>query len=378
MASFNKAFAAARKELGAGKTFTWNGKSYSTNYAEENKPKGFSVEAAKSAIDKAAGVNKPTASTPRPMARPVDKTPTPVAPPAKITTTKLAAPTSATKVAGRGGYASGPAAGMPKATTGGSNSTIVKYLKENNLDKKGVSLTDALVAAGTVGTEAALLKVAYDRLKKGRAANASSDAKLKAIADRVNAQGKTTPVKPSTTTAKPSSYKISEATPLKSTATKSESAKANTPKNLPPRLNYEDRITRDTKVRADTVARAAKANAAADEAIKAKAANVARVKADAAARSAAASKVSADKAARIARAKAVTDKADAAAKAKRENIARVKAKAAARGAAARGGSVDLTRGVGVGTGGFGSAEAIQRALNPLNLSKGGLITKKKK
>lgn len=31
MASFKEAFAKARKELGAGKTFTWNGKLYSTN-----------------------------------------------------------------------------------------------------------------------------------------------------------------------------------------------------------------------------------------------------------------------------------------------------------------------------------------------------------
>jgi hypothetical protein len=35
MASFKEAFAAARKKLGAGKTFEWNGKSYSTNYKEE-------------------------------------------------------------------------------------------------------------------------------------------------------------------------------------------------------------------------------------------------------------------------------------------------------------------------------------------------------
>lgn len=34
--SFGKAFAAARKELGAGKTFTWKGKSYSTNLKEES------------------------------------------------------------------------------------------------------------------------------------------------------------------------------------------------------------------------------------------------------------------------------------------------------------------------------------------------------
>jgi hypothetical protein len=35
MASFKEAFAAARKKLGAGKTFEWNGKSYSTNLKEE-------------------------------------------------------------------------------------------------------------------------------------------------------------------------------------------------------------------------------------------------------------------------------------------------------------------------------------------------------
>lgn len=33
--SFSKAFAAARKELGANKTFTWKGKSYTTNLKEE-------------------------------------------------------------------------------------------------------------------------------------------------------------------------------------------------------------------------------------------------------------------------------------------------------------------------------------------------------
>lgn len=37
MASFKEAFAAARKEKGAGKAFTWNGKSYSTNRADDAK-----------------------------------------------------------------------------------------------------------------------------------------------------------------------------------------------------------------------------------------------------------------------------------------------------------------------------------------------------
>jgi hypothetical protein len=39
MATFKEAFAAARKEKGAGKTFMHNGKSYSTDYAEEAKGK---------------------------------------------------------------------------------------------------------------------------------------------------------------------------------------------------------------------------------------------------------------------------------------------------------------------------------------------------
>jgi len=38
MATFKEAFAAARKEKGAGKTFTWNGKSYTTDRADDKKP----------------------------------------------------------------------------------------------------------------------------------------------------------------------------------------------------------------------------------------------------------------------------------------------------------------------------------------------------
>lgn len=37
--SFGKAFAAARKEKGAGKTFTWKGNSYTTDYKEEKSSK---------------------------------------------------------------------------------------------------------------------------------------------------------------------------------------------------------------------------------------------------------------------------------------------------------------------------------------------------
>ncbi len=37
MTTFAQAFREARQRLGAGKTFTWNGKQYSTNTAEDNK-----------------------------------------------------------------------------------------------------------------------------------------------------------------------------------------------------------------------------------------------------------------------------------------------------------------------------------------------------
>ena len=96
--TFGREFAKARKAQGAGGTFVWlkseggNGETYSTNIAGETgkkSSKDFSVDMAKKAIDKSAGVQKPTKNTPRPMARPVDKTPTPVAAPVKISVTPL-------------------------------------------------------------------------------------------------------------------------------------------------------------------------------------------------------------------------------------------------------------------------------------------------
>ena len=69
MASFSEAFKAARKKLGAGKTFTWNGKKYTTDLASE---KSTTVP-----------VKRPTStsSSPKPMKRPVkeaeSKTPVP-------------------------------------------------------------------------------------------------------------------------------------------------------------------------------------------------------------------------------------------------------------------------------------------------------------
>ena len=97
MASFKEAFAAARKEQGAGGEFTWKGKSYSTNIVGEKgkkKASSFSTDKAKKAINKAAGVQTPDASTPRPQKRPVDRTPKPVAA-ETITASKLPVKVSA-------------------------------------------------------------------------------------------------------------------------------------------------------------------------------------------------------------------------------------------------------------------------------------------
>ncbi len=339
---FNKAFAAARKELGAGKTFTFKGQPYSTNFAEEDKPKGFSVEMAKKAIDKAVGpkpVKRPAVATskdasmqtsPRPPKKPTELMPVSKGiKPADITTTKLAAPKNAatTKVAGRGGFASGPAAGMPAK-------------------KKEDAKTSLALPLGAAAAAATAAKVASSKLK-GRGAGTPTGAKAKFLSETKPA------VKPTVTTPKPT---------------------VATSKPTNPR---EERISREIKVRNETTARAAKANAAADEVIKGKAANVARVKAEAAARSAAArDKVDNSYAKRAESAKAA--RADAAERLKIQRNFASATRPKVGGGSVRGGSMDLTRGVGTGgTGGISNA-AMERAMNPLNLAKGGMVTKKKK
>lgn len=122
MASFKEAFAAARKELGAGKTFMWKGKSYSTNYAEENKKpakKEFSTDMASKAIDKAQGIKSPNKGDVKPKARPIDFTPKPVAAVQKITTTTLPKAPSAPKSSTGGPARYTPQPAAPKSSTGG-------------------------------------------------------------------------------------------------------------------------------------------------------------------------------------------------------------------------------------------------------------------
>lgn len=67
MASFASAFREARKSLGAGKTFTWNGKQYSTNLAEEGRSSGRPKR--ETAPPPRPARTAPT-SSPRPKSRP--------------------------------------------------------------------------------------------------------------------------------------------------------------------------------------------------------------------------------------------------------------------------------------------------------------------
>ena len=118
--SFGKAFAAARKEKGAGKTFTWKGNSYTTDRADDKKKKSSSssstdsvVDRARKAIDRAEG-EKPYKM--RPVARPKqdmskEPTATKVETP-KVTTTELPPARTAAEMRGPAGSPRGTARAM--------------------------------------------------------------------------------------------------------------------------------------------------------------------------------------------------------------------------------------------------------------------------
>lgn len=67
--SFGKAFNAARKEKGKGKTFTWKGKSYTTNYKEEEK-KAKVKPKSRDNSKKVGGTKAAVKTSLRPQARP--------------------------------------------------------------------------------------------------------------------------------------------------------------------------------------------------------------------------------------------------------------------------------------------------------------------
>ena len=71
--SFSKAFAAARKAEGSGKTFTWKGKSYSTNYKEESGSKKPAKTGLTSSTKPKMRPETGLTSSPRPKIRPESK-----------------------------------------------------------------------------------------------------------------------------------------------------------------------------------------------------------------------------------------------------------------------------------------------------------------
>lgn len=84
---FGAAFAKARKELGAGKNFTYNGKSYSTNQAGEN----ATAAPASSKRPMAKPASRPAAATPVNASQPRRAAGTPPVAPRKLTATPPAA-----------------------------------------------------------------------------------------------------------------------------------------------------------------------------------------------------------------------------------------------------------------------------------------------
>ena len=119
--SFGKAFAAARKEKGAGKAFTWKGNSYTTDRADDKKKTSTDsvIDRASKAIDRAEG-KKPM----RPVARPKrdmskEPTATKVETP-KVTTTELPSARTAAETRGPAGSPRGPAKGTPENVSGRS------------------------------------------------------------------------------------------------------------------------------------------------------------------------------------------------------------------------------------------------------------------
>ena len=73
MATFKETFAAKRKELGAGKTFTWNGKSYTTDMASDKKsaPTASDKPKARPAAPQSGATQSGTAGKVAPKAKPM-------------------------------------------------------------------------------------------------------------------------------------------------------------------------------------------------------------------------------------------------------------------------------------------------------------------
>lgn len=152
--SFGKAFAAARKEKGAGKTFTWKGNSYTTDRADDKKKSSGSsgtdsvVERARKAIDSVEG-KKPL----RPVARPKrdmsqEPTATKVETP-KVTTTELPPARTAAEMRGPAGSPRGPAKGTPENVSGRSRGgfTFDQWREMTRKEREDAGLPTSITGA---------------------------------------------------------------------------------------------------------------------------------------------------------------------------------------------------------------------------------------
>lgn len=97
--SFGEAFRAARADKGAGKTFTWAGKSYSTNAASDAPKRAATAPAVKRAAPASASKVSPTKASDKPAQRTVDLSKTKNKPTGSVTPTsgKLSSPVYMTK-----------------------------------------------------------------------------------------------------------------------------------------------------------------------------------------------------------------------------------------------------------------------------------------
>ena len=148
--SFGKAFTAARREKGAGKTFTWKGKRYTTDRADDRPAQTDIVSRAQAAIDRAEG-GRPRSL--RPVARPKrdmsqNPTATKVETP-EVTTTQLPPARTAAEMRGPAGSPRGPAKGTPENVSGRSRGgfTFDQWREMTRKERKDAGLPTSITGA---------------------------------------------------------------------------------------------------------------------------------------------------------------------------------------------------------------------------------------
>ena len=142
--TFKKAFAAARKALGAGKVFTWKGKRYTTNLKEEEKK----LKASKGTIRKSGVVKKSLKPKSRPKSGAPKKSPRPKKRPGSGRIAKPSEIIRAEKITVSNIQ---PARSTSTSRTGSSTfkipATITNKMKKINSDIKKISIGEREAAS---------------------------------------------------------------------------------------------------------------------------------------------------------------------------------------------------------------------------------------